>query len=474
MLEVKENKPEKEIPPLTAKNILTDIYNGIFALLNNSATNSFAVLITVCLSSIACKIIISKVKYTEIDFSTYMQQIQMVNDGALDYSIIGGDTGPIVYPAGYVQIYQGLHWLTGGGEDLEIAQFAFGYLFTFTVFLSGIVYATSAAPPWTIYLLLASKRLYSIYVLRLFNDCFTTAGVIAVVMLLQQAANWSGVLSDSMMFLLCAAAADLYSMALSVKMNALLYLPAFAYVVYFLLGEQLHKLVAVLLVIPAVQVMVGWHFLLPLFWDEEACRLRNNYLKNAFDFSRQFMYKWTVNWRFVPEDVFLSKEFSTLLLVGHISVLCVFLLTRFASPKLTGKSISALFKDAFLRPLAATRSKQNKIVNPATGPRTILLIFSVTNLIGILFARSLHYQFLSWYCWLLPFLLHAAGFNVFFGSAIFLAHEWCWNVFPSTENSSKLLILILSIILVATWNNSSFWFQDNESQAQKPKAPKLD
>lgn len=468
-----QSPPPQELPPFTLKNVLLDIYNGARAVITDPAANRFAAMLVVFLSSIACKVIIKNVNYTEIDFSTYMQQIEMVNDGALDYEIIGGDTGPIVYPAGFVQVYQALHWLTDGGENLEIAQLAFGYLFSATTLVTAVIYVSSDVPPWCIYLLLLSKRLYSIYVLRMFNDCFTTVGIVAVIMLLQQVANWSDVMSDTMKFLLCAVAADIFSLALSVKMNVLLYLPAFAFVVYFLLGEKLHQLVIVLLIIPVVQVLVGWRFLLPLFWDEEACRLRNNYLSNAFDFSRKFMFKWTVNWRFVPEEVFLSDKFSTLLLVGHVIVLLAFVLTRFASKKITGKLLSQLLSDGLTRPFTKTLNAKNLIVSSELGPKLILLIFSVTNLVGILFARSLHYQFLSWYCWLLPFLLHAAGFNAFFGPLVFLAHEWCWNVYPSTNASSSLLISILAVVLVAVWSNTKFWFCEC-SEIETKEKPKTD
>lgn len=463
--------PQTGAPPSpTLKSIAWDIYDGIFALINDPAADLFAALMVVLLSSIACKVIISKVAYTEIDFSTYMQQIEMINDGALDYSIIGGDTGPIVYPAGFVQVYQALSWLTDGGKNLEFAQLAFGYLFSLTTLLTSIVYAAAGSPPWPIYLLLLSKRLYSIYVLRMFNDCFTTVGIVAVIMLLQQAARWSRVLSDSVMFLLCAVAADLYSLALSVKMNALLFLPAFIFVVYFLLGEQLHKLFAVLAIIPLIQILVGWQFLLPLFWDEEACRLRWNYLKNAFDFSRKFMYKWTVNWRFVPEEVFLSDSFASALLVGHVSVLLFFLFTRFSSKRIVGKPFTSLISDALIRPFSKTVDKNNMIVSPETGPRLILLIFAVTNLIGILFSRSLHYQFLSWYCWLLPFILHACGFGVILGSVLFFAHEWCWNVYPSTEISSKALVWLLALFLLAVWNNKKIWYTGYVKDEPKKKS----
>jgi alpha-1,3-mannosyltransferase len=53
-----------------------------------------------------------------------------------------------------------------------------------------------------------------------------------------------------------------------------------------------------------------------------------SYYRSAFDFSRQFLYKWTVNWRFVSEERFLSPGFAKLLLVGHLAVLVAFGLFR--------------------------------------------------------------------------------------------------------------------------------------------------
>jgi len=48
------------------------------------------------------------------------------------------------------------------------------------------------------------------------------------------------------------------------------------------------------------------------------------YLTSAFDFSRSFLYKWTVNWRFVPEPMFLAREFHVALLAGQAIVLALF------------------------------------------------------------------------------------------------------------------------------------------------------
>lgn len=450
-----------ELPEFTVTNVIKDVFEGVNNFFFNSNMNKFVVPVVIFLASIFTKIVIANVKYTEIDFSTYMQQIELVNAGALDYSLIQGDTGPIVYPAGYVQIYQFLYWLTDGGVNLRTAQTAFGYLYTVTVMLTCVVYTmVDGIPPWTLYLLLASRRLISIYVLRMFNDCFTTLAVIAVILLLQQGSYWSSRISDFHMTLLCGVAADVYSMAILVKMNALLYLPAFVVVVYFLLGERVLRLLVVLLVIPIVQVMIGWRFLLPLFWDEEARYLRWSYLSNAFDFSRKFLYKWTVNWKFVSEEKFLSDEFGRALLVGHLVVLSFFAFTRFLAPQVTGKPILLLITDAFK--LSKTVSKTNLLLDSKNGPKLVLLIFATTNLIGVLFARTLHYQFLSWYCWLLPYLLYASGTSVILAVGIFFFHEWCWNVFPATEQSSKVLVMILVTTLIAVWSNKAAWFAEDK------------
>ena len=47
------------------------------------------------------------------------------------------------------------------------------------------------------------------------------------------------------------------------------------------------------------------------------------YIGRAFEFSRKFLYIWTVNWRFVPEEVFQSRSFATTLLACHAALLVV-------------------------------------------------------------------------------------------------------------------------------------------------------
>ncbi len=51
--------------------------------------------------------------------------------GQLDYRELRGQTGPLVYPAGFVYIFSFLHWVTGGG-NIRAAQYVFAVLYIAT------------------------------------------------------------------------------------------------------------------------------------------------------------------------------------------------------------------------------------------------------------------------------------------------------------------------------------------------------
>ena len=60
-----------------------------------------------------------------------------------------------------------------------------------------------------------------------------------------------------------------------------------------------------------------------------------SYVTMAFNLGRQFLFKWTVNWRFLPEWLFLSRYFHISLLACHLTVLLLFYLykwTRYVVP----------------------------------------------------------------------------------------------------------------------------------------------
>ena len=67
---------------------------------------------------------------TEIDWTAYMQEVDgWAVDGHTDYTALRGDTGPLVYPAGFLYLYRGLQLIVGdrgrGPAALRTAQWLF-------------------------------------------------------------------------------------------------------------------------------------------------------------------------------------------------------------------------------------------------------------------------------------------------------------------------------------------------------------
>ncbi|KAG8903567.1 dolichyl-P-Man:Man(5)GlcNAc(2)-PP-dolichol alpha-1,3-mannosyltransferase, partial [Tulasnella sp. 408] len=97
------------------------------------------------------------------------------------------------------------------------------------------------------------------------------------------------------------------------KMNILLYLPGILFTVVQTAG--LFAGLGHIALVIGIQGLLALPFL---------NAYPKEYLSNAFNLSRVFLYKWTVNWRFVPEEVFLSAGFAKSLLAVHVFLLLVF------------------------------------------------------------------------------------------------------------------------------------------------------
>lgn len=156
------------------------------------------------------------------------------------------------------------------------------------------------------------------------------------------------------------------------------------------------------------------------------------YINRAFELTRQFMFKWTVNWRFVGEETFLSKEFSLGLLALHVSLLGFFS-TIWVKP--SGMNIFSFARDLLRgwRPRIAL--SKNFTMN--------MMLTSLA--IGMLCARSLHYQFFAYLAWASPFLLWQANFHPVLIYVLWAVQEWAWNVYPSTNASSAAVVLSLAV-----------------------------
>ncbi|KAG8882910.1 dolichyl-P-Man:Man(5)GlcNAc(2)-PP-dolichol alpha-1,3-mannosyltransferase [Tulasnella sp. 331] len=321
--------------------------------------------------------IIRFISFTEIDYETYMEQVACYEAGERSYTFLTGPSGPLVYPAGHLWIHRLLRVLTVDGEGINIhfAQQVYAALYSLTLFLACAVYDQSGGlPNYVLIPLVLSKRLHSIFVLRLFNDCWVVALVMASVLAYQKKRFPAG--------------SVLFSLALSVKMNILLYFPGLLVVLVQNLG--IAETAGHVLLIGLIQVAVAWPFLSTYPTD---------YFHAAFDFSRQFLYTWTVNWRFLSEDTFLSSGFAKTLTLCHVATLVAsgFVWCR------PDDGVVRVLKRAFGRP----GTPAGKL--PANADRIATILFT-SNLIGILFARSLHYQFYSWYAHQLPFLMWRTRF----------------------------------------------------------------
>ncbi|KAL4785552.1 glycosyltransferase [Aspergillus varians] len=353
-----------------------------------------------------CALILWKVPYTEIDWTTYMQQIKLYHSGERDYTLIEGSTGPLVYPAGHVYSYSLFYHLTDEGRDIAFGQiiFAFLYLITLTVVMA--CYRRVRAPPYLFPLLVLSKRLHSVYMLRLFND-----GLAALAM-------WG-----SIWFFMnrkWAPAVILWSLGLGVKMTLILLVPAV--MVVLALSLTIGPCIQLAILALGIQVMLAIPFLQTN---------PNGYLERAFEFGRQFMFKWTVNWRFIPEKIFLSKGFWSGLIALHLLILIVFGITTFLKP--SGTDLPN-FVVKFL-----TRRHRGIALHPSF----IMAVLLTSLAIGLLCARSIHYQFFAYLSWATPFLLWRAGYHPILVYALWLLQEWAWNVYPSTNLSSTVVVLLL-------------------------------
>ncbi len=96
-------------------------------------------------------------------------------------------------------------------------------------------------------------------------------------------------------------------------MSALLYLPAILLTLFKRTG--LFPTLLHLTLLLTTQALLGAPFL---------HTYPRSYLKYSYELGRVFLYKWTVNWRFVDEETFLSSAWARGLLLGHLGVLVLF------------------------------------------------------------------------------------------------------------------------------------------------------
>lgn len=102
------------------------------------------VLLLIAIEALINHVIIKTVKYTEIDWSTYMIQVGQVfnrTNPNFNYTQIEGPTGPLVYPAGHLYVFYLLKELTDGGANIKFAQYIFSCIYLAQLILVYKIYS---------------------------------------------------------------------------------------------------------------------------------------------------------------------------------------------------------------------------------------------------------------------------------------------------------------------------------------------
>lgn len=249
-------------------------------------------------------------------------------------------------------------------------------------------------------------------------------------------------------------------------MNVLLFAPALG--VLLLRNTGVWRTIAGVALCVVVQALLGAPFL---------AAYPTSYLSRAFELSRVFFHTWTVNWKFLPPDIFTSKPLALALLAGHLSTLlllthCVWLADANGLPaflvrlQLAPSALQCNFnkaglKQEQLKPALRRKARHSSETVTATpgsnsagaspletnssitasksipwgaagwrdSPSTIAYTLLSCNFVGIVFARTLHYQFYSWYFHALPLLLWGAtDLPLVLKVATLLGIEYAFNV----------------------------------------------
>jgi len=85
-------------------------------LLNNYSYFNLLFIMIIMGESLLNFLIIRFIAYTEIDWKAYMSEVEGVYNGTYDYTLLQGDTGPLVYPGGFVLVYYLLYLVTDFGK----------------------------------------------------------------------------------------------------------------------------------------------------------------------------------------------------------------------------------------------------------------------------------------------------------------------------------------------------------------------
>jgi alpha-1,3-mannosyltransferase len=132
-----------------------------------------------------------------------------------------------------------------------------------------------------------------------------------------------------------------------------------------------------------------------------------------------------VNWKFLPEYLFVNPLWSFVLLLGHIVGLIIW--------------YQFIVRRIFDSLRISYQQEANKKRTGVLLDRVIVTTLFQCQFIGVVFARSIHYQFYAWYFHSLPWILYSLGINLPQSCLLLLAIEIVYNSYPPSWYMSMIL-----------------------------------
>ena len=188
----------------------------------------------------------------------------------------------MLFRSGFLYLFTLLRYLTETGTNIRRAQHLFAAFYVIQSAIVLLIYSRvircrprSVTSIWSwrfaMGMLCLSKRLHSIFVLRLFNDGIAMLFLyVSIYLFINNSWKW-GCLS--------------FSLGVSIKMNVLLFAPGLL-LLLLQTHSSLQGTILCLTICACSQLILGAPFLITY---------PESYLRKAFELDRTFFYKWTVN-----------------------------------------------------------------------------------------------------------------------------------------------------------------------------------
>lgn len=370
-------------------------------------------------------------------------------------------------------------------------------------------------PPYVLVIsAFTSYRIHSIYVLRLFNDPIAILFLYAALnFFMDRRWTWGSI---------C------FSLGVGCKMNILLFAPAL--LAFYIVNLGLVKTILQLVVCGLLQLLIGLPFLLTYPWSyikgsfDLGRVFEHKWTVNYRFLPREFFENKYFHLSLLGLHLILLSVFAKPTIMYFKNYVRLRVLQGMLQPQLTAQNKKLKeekgFKsknptdrkpqtgaeekltpdqEAFLKmyekglqkstglkgpiknsnenktaPMENSKEEQHVSIHFDQCTQLALLPFFVCNFIGVLCARSLHYQFYVWYFHSLPYLTWSTEYSLGLRYLILGLIEFCWNTYPSTHFSSFVLHLCHLVLLFGvartmfkTLNQSAAVRKQQEQQAKQ-------